>query len=64
MRKRPKILIVDDEEIVRESLRDWLDSVGYKVEIAASGGWSYPFSWVPRGKQSGQEADRFFVFFL
>ena len=37
MRKRPKILIVDDEEIVRESLRDWLDSVGYKVEIAASG---------------------------
>ena len=37
MRKRPKILIVDDEEIVRESLRDWLDSVGYKVNIAASG---------------------------
>jgi DNA-binding NtrC family response regulator len=37
MRKRTKILIVDDESIVRESLRDWLDSVGYKVDIAESG---------------------------
>jgi len=37
MRKRSKILVVDDEDIVRESLRDWLDSVGYKVEIAESG---------------------------
>jgi two-component system response regulator AtoC len=37
MRKRIKILVVDDEDIVRESLRDWLDSVGYKVEIAESG---------------------------
>jgi DNA-binding NtrC family response regulator len=37
MRKRTRILVVDDEDIVRESLRDWLSSVGYKVEIAPSG---------------------------
>ncbi|MFQ6070196.1 MAG: sigma-54-dependent transcriptional regulator [Candidatus Aminicenantales bacterium] len=37
MRKKTKILVVDDESIVRESLRDWLSSMGYKVEIAASG---------------------------
>jgi len=36
MKKRPKILVVDDEEIIRESLRDWLDAVGYKVDIAES----------------------------
>lgn len=36
MKKRPKILVVDDEDIVRESLRDWLDGVGYKVDIAES----------------------------
>lgn len=32
-----KILVVDDEEIVRESLRDWLESADYTVEIAESG---------------------------
>ena len=37
MRKRIKILIVDDESIVRESLSDWLGSVGYDVEVAESG---------------------------
>jgi DNA-binding NtrC family response regulator len=37
MKKRAKILVVDDEDIVRESLRDWLDGVGYKVDIAESG---------------------------
>jgi len=37
MRKGIKILIVDDEDIVRESLRDWLENVGYKVIIAGSG---------------------------
>jgi DNA-binding NtrC family response regulator len=36
MKKRPKILVVDDEDIVRESLRDWLDGVGYRVDIAES----------------------------
>jgi len=36
MRKRAKILVVDDEDIVRESLRDWLEGVGYKVDIAES----------------------------
>ena len=37
MGNKVKILIVDDEEIVRESLRDWLESVRYKVDIAGSG---------------------------
>jgi two-component system response regulator AtoC len=37
MNKGTKILIVDDENIVRESLHDWLSAVGYKVETAESG---------------------------
>jgi len=37
MRKTTKILVVDDESIVRESLHDWLDSVGHKVVTAESG---------------------------
>jgi len=37
LRKKTKILVVDDEEIVRESLRDWLDGVGYDVDVAESG---------------------------
>ena len=37
MRKRTEILIVDDESIVRESLNDWLEGVGYEVEVAESG---------------------------
>jgi DNA-binding NtrC family response regulator len=37
MGKKTVILVVDDEKIVRESLRDWLANVGYKVEIAESG---------------------------
>ena len=31
------VLIVDDEPIVRESLRDWLTASGYKVVLAESG---------------------------
>ena len=31
------ILIVDDEPIVRESIRDWLEDAGYQVEMAGSG---------------------------
>ena len=31
------ILIVDDEPIVRESIRDWLKDAGYQVVTAASG---------------------------
>ncbi|MHC4476604.1 MAG: sigma-54-dependent transcriptional regulator [Planctomycetota bacterium] len=34
MEKKTRLLVVDDEEIVRESLRDWLSSVGYKVVTA------------------------------
>jgi len=37
MGKRAIILVVDDEKIVRESLRDWLVNVGYRVEVAESG---------------------------
>ncbi len=31
------ILVVDDEPIVRESIRDWLKDAGYKVATAESG---------------------------
>ena len=33
----PKILVVDDEQIVRESLANWLKEDGYQVELAESG---------------------------
>jgi DNA-binding NtrC family response regulator len=42
MRKKPRILIVDDENIVRESLRDWLNIAGYDVDAAASGEEALP----------------------
>ncbi len=42
MGKKPKILIVDDESIVRESLSDWLDGAGYDVEVAGSGEEALP----------------------
>jgi len=35
--KRVKILVVDDEAIVRESLGDWLKDVGYQVFTAENG---------------------------
>ena len=31
------ILVVDDEAIVRESVRDWLKDSGYQVSVAESG---------------------------
>jgi CheY-like chemotaxis protein len=34
---RSRILIVDDELIMRESLRGWLERDGYEVAAAASG---------------------------
>ncbi|MFC2004909.1 sigma-54-dependent transcriptional regulator [Chloroflexota bacterium] len=37
MKKKVKILIVDDEAIVRESLRDWLSDAGHQVLTAESG---------------------------
>ena len=36
MSKR-RVLIVDDEAIVRESIKDWLKDVGYEVATAESG---------------------------
>ncbi|MCK4963693.1 MAG: response regulator, partial [Dehalococcoidia bacterium] len=36
MLKTP-ILIVDDEPIVRESIRDWLVDAGYEVAMAETG---------------------------
>jgi two-component system response regulator AtoC len=35
--KKVKILVVDDEAIVRESLQDWLTDAGYQVLTAESG---------------------------
>jgi len=37
MKKKVKILVVDDEAIVRESLRDWLSDVGYQALTAEDG---------------------------
>jgi len=37
MKKRAKILIVDDEAVIRESLHDWLSDVDYEVFTAESG---------------------------
>jgi len=37
MKKKVKILIVDDEAIVRESLRDWMSDVGHQVLTAENG---------------------------
>jgi two-component system response regulator AtoC len=37
MKRELKILVVDDEDIVRESLHDWLCGVGYQVACAVSG---------------------------
>ena len=34
---KTQILIVDDEPIVRESLRDWLVDAGYEVQTAKTG---------------------------
>ena len=37
MSKMPRILVVDDEEAMRESLNDWLKEDGYDVGLAAGG---------------------------
>jgi DNA-binding NtrC family response regulator len=42
MSKKTKILIVDDESIVRDSLSDWLDGAGYDVQVAESGEAALP----------------------
>jgi CheY-like chemotaxis protein len=36
-RDRIKILIADDEEIVRESLSGWLEKDGYTLDVAEDG---------------------------
>ncbi|MEO0106477.1 MAG: sigma-54 dependent transcriptional regulator [candidate division WOR-3 bacterium] len=35
--KKYRILIVDDEEIVRDALSEWLDNLGYQVEAVEDG---------------------------
>ena len=37
MKKKAKILVVDDEAIIRESLRDWLSDAGHQVLTAENG---------------------------
>ena len=37
MKKKTRLLVVDDEDIVRESLFDWLSSLGYQVLTAKCG---------------------------
>jgi len=37
MKKKAKILVVDDESIIRESLRDWLSDAGHQVLVAENG---------------------------
>ena len=37
MKKKANILVVDDEAIVRESLRDWLSDAGHRVLTAEDG---------------------------
>jgi two-component system, NtrC family, response regulator AtoC len=37
MQQKVKVLVVDDEAIMRESLRDWLIDAGYDVSAAESG---------------------------
>ena len=37
MKKLNKILVVDDEAIIRESLRDWLSDAGHQVLTAENG---------------------------
>ncbi len=37
MKKIAKVLIVDDEAIIRESLRDWLSDIGHQILIAEDG---------------------------
>ncbi len=36
-RKSFRVMVVDDERIVRDSLKDWLEDVGFGVDTAASG---------------------------
>ena len=37
MKRKAKIIVVDDEAIVRESLRDWLSDCGYQIFTAENG---------------------------
>jgi len=37
MKRKAKILVVDDEAIIRESLRDWLSDAGHQVLVAENG---------------------------
>jgi len=34
--KRPEILVIDDDEIMRDLVTDWLEAAGYAVRKATS----------------------------
>ena len=34
---KPRILVVDDEPVVRESIRDWFNEDDYPIEMASDG---------------------------
>ena len=57
MDRKMRIMVVDDEKIVRESLYHWFERAGHEVEMAASGPvalkhWKRPpltsFLWTSR----------------
>jgi len=48
MKKKVKILVVDDEAIMRDSLRDWLSDAGYQVLTAENG--SQALEVIEKGK--------------
>jgi len=48
MKKKVKILVVDDEAIMRDSLRDWLGDAGYQVLTAENG--SQALEVIEKGK--------------
>jgi CheY-like chemotaxis protein len=47
MKNNAKILVVDDEAIIRDSLREWLNDAGYEVFTAENG--PKALTWLCRG---------------
>jgi two-component system response regulator FlrC len=38
MDETPRILVIEDDPILRDLMADWLTAAGYRVEVAADGG--------------------------